>query len=565
MQSAKPLLLCLAAVFCLSACSDNAATPPDGASKVEGTLGVGSAIFDEIASESGVDFTHIYGEEQRFWFPELASGGLGLIDFDGDGDLDLYCVQAGNYTENGAENRFGNVLYRNDDGNFIDITDAAGVGDRGYGHGVAAGDYDNDGDVDLYVANLRANVLYRNEGDGTFIDVSLAAGVAIEQWTASCGFFDYDSDGDLDLFLVNNINWSPEIEVQCETHFGARDYCSPGNYNAPTVDTLLRNEGDGSFTDVTESSGISKSVGVGWAVAASDFDGNGALDFYVTNDGMANVMWMNDGEGHFVDRALIAGCALSMNGTAEAGMGVQVFDAENDGDSDLFMTHLHNETNTFYLNKGGLFTDRTSATGLGPASLLYTGFGMGFHDFDLDGEIDLFVANGRVGLTPPHLSESDPFAEPNQLFLGQGQGRFQEAKARLTEGELLGTSRAAAFGDIDNDGDIDLVYMDWGSSVKVLENRAERAGHWVGFRLVGPYGSDAIGAAVKVVAAGRSQYRRCDPCYSFCSTNDPRVHLGLGNAAQVSEVHVTWPNGELEVFGPFEADRYHSLSQGSGR
>lgn len=520
--------------------------------------------FVEVAAEVGVDFTHVYANEQRYWFPELASGALALLDYDGDGDLDLYCVQAGDCMAGEAVSA-ANVLYRNDGMRFTDVTAEAGVGDTGYGNGVATGDYDGDGDVDIYVGNLAANVLYRNDGDGSFTDVTAEAGVGNEKWTVSSGFFDYDADGDLDLFMVNNVNWTPIIETECETNYGVRDYCSPGNYNAPSVDTLYRNDGGGKFTDVTAESGIDKGVGVGWGVAAADYDGNGTLDFYVANDGMANLLWLNDGEGHFTDGALLAGCALNMNGTAEAGMGVQSLDVENDGDIDLFMTHMHNETNTFYLNKKGVFTDRTSATGLGVASLVYTGFGMGFQDFDLDGELDLYVANGRVGLTPPHLSESDPYAEPNQLFFGKGKGKFREARGGPTTPELLGTSRAAAFGDLDNDGDIDVVYLDWAAPVKVLENRAERKGSWVGFRCVGPKGGDAIGATVEMVSAGRSQFRRCDPCYSFCAANDPRVHYGLGSAKTADEVHVTWPTGERETFGPFAAGAYHDLRQGQGR
>jgi hypothetical protein len=546
----------------LAGCGGGETPAPTASTDLSGAAD--GPTFVEVAAQRGVEFTHIYANEQRFWFPELASGALGWIDYDQDGDLDLYCVQAGD-CKVGEVVTAGNILYRNDGERFVDVTAEAGVGDKGYGHGVAVGDYDGDGDADLYVGNVGANVLYRNEGDGTFTDVTQAAGVGLTKWTVSTGFFDYDSDGDLDLFMVNNVNWSPEIETKCETNYGVRDYCSPGNYNAPSVDTLYRNEGDGTFTDVTESSGISKGTGVGWGVAAADFNGDGALDFYVANDGMANLLWINDGNGHFTDRALLAGCALNMNGTAEAGMGVQAIDVENDGDVDLFMTHMHNETNTFYLNKKGVFTDRTAATGLGVASLLYTGFGMGFEDFDLDGELDLYVANGRVGFTPPHLSESDPYAEPNQLFFGLGSGKFREAKDGPTSEALLGTSRAAAFADYDNDGDIDLVYLDWAAPVKLLENRGERRGGWIGFRLLGPHGSDALGASVELKAGGRSQFRRCDPCYSFCAANDPRVHFGLGAATGADEVRVSWPTGETETFGPFAAGAYHELRQGQGR
>jgi len=518
-----------------------------------------------VTVDAGFDFRHEPAKEIRFWFPEILGSGAAFLDYDGDGDLDIYVVQSGDLKLPAAE-RPGNRLYANQGGGrFVDVTDSAGVGDRGYGMGCTTGDYDADGDTDLYITNHGPNVLYRNEGDGTFSDVTEEFGVGHDAWGTSCAFLDYDLDGDLDLFVANYLNWSRERELDCKSPQGEPDYCHPNNFKSPAMDVLYRNDGE-HFTDVTETSGVSSSYGNGLGVAVGDFDLDGRPDIYVANDEMSNLLWMNKGDGKFVDDALVRGCAVNMNGTAEAGMGVASVDIDEDGDLDLFMTHLRNETNTFYFNKNGVFRDRTSSTGLGSSSLQYTGFGTGFADFNLDGHLDLYVVNGRVGNWVPYFNEANIYAEPDQLFHGLGAGKFEESSAPggLAEPHY-GASRGAAFGDYDNDGDIDIAIVDNRGSLRLLRNEAPRAGSWLQLSVIGPSGSDAIGARVRVEAAGGAQHRVIQTSYSFCSANDPRAHFGLGAATQADEVRVDWLIGDPELFGPLEAGKSHTLVQGEGR
>jgi hypothetical protein len=520
--------------------------------------------FEESATAAGLDFHHVAFHEQRFWMPEISPGGVALIDFDGDGRLDVYCVQSGDPAE-GAADQEANRLFRNlGAGAFEEVPGAAGAADTGYGHGCGVGDYDGDGDADLYVTNLRANVLYRND-DGRFTDVTAESGTAVESWSTACSFVDYDADGDLDLFVVNNLNWSPDIELVCRSGQSERDYCSPANYNLPSADRLFRNDGDGRFTDVTESAGLSAGTGIGLGVALADYDGDGSVDFYVANDSVPNLLWINDGAGRFTNRALLLGCAVNGSGASEAGMGVQAVDVENDGDWDLYMTHVRDETNTFYRNRGGSFTDTTAATGLGGPSRRMTGFGMGFADFNHDGHIDLWVANGRVDLWRPFPVAERPYAEPNQLFRGLGDGRFEELAEGGVRGVRPGTSRAAAFGDLDDDGDVDVVYLDWNGPLGFLRNVAPRRGGWIGLRLVDAVGSDVLGALVRVEAQTGTQYRQNHTSYSYCAASDPRVHVGLGGVPDADEVFVRWPDGTEESFGALKGGRYHELRKGTGR
>lgn len=523
-----------------------------------------TAWFEDVTDRSGIDFTYMRGLETNYWLPEIMGGGAAWLDYDGDGDLDLYLVQGGQI-DGDAATVPGNRLYRNHgDGTFEDVTDAAGVGDRQYGMGCACGDYDNDGDIDLYVTNVGPNVLYRNDGDGTFTDVTLEAGVGDPGWGTSSAFVDYDADGDLDLFVVNYIVWSVDREQKCFAH--VQDYCSPTAYDAPAPDTLYRNEGDGTFVDVSESVGLRAAFGNGLGIACGDFNLDGHVDIFVANDKTVNQLWINTGDGQFRDEALIAGCAANMHGVAEAGMGVAAVDVESDGDLDLFMTHLRDESNTMYLNQGGVFEDITPTTGLSAPSIPFTGFGMGFADFDHDGRLDLYVANGRVGRYKPLWSQTDPYGEPNQLFRGVGAGLFEDVAPRGgVLHEPIGASRAAAFGDYDNDGDIDVVIVNSGAKVQLLRNVAGGRGNWIMFRLLDRRQRDAHGAMIRIEAGGAVRWRLAAPTYSYCACNDPRVHFGLGDSSGVDEVKVRWPSGRIESFGSMPAGRLHELREGYGR
>ena len=522
--------------------------------------------FDEVAVASNIDFTHVFASQQKHLFPEIMSGGVGLLDYDNDGDLDIYFVQGGDLDES-RPNRPSNRMYRNrGDGTFEDVTAGTRTGDTGYGMGCTCGDYDRDGDVDLYVTNYGANVLYRNNGDGTFSDVTESAGVGDAAWGTSAAFTDLDRDGYLDLFIVNYVDWSPPRELKCKSRLDQKDYCHPGSYAAPKPDTLYHNRGDGTFADVSESSGIRKAFGTGLGVAVGDLNGDGRPDLYVANDAMPNQLWINQGEMRFVEDGLMAGCALNHSGAAESGMGVIAADVDYDGDLDLFMAHLRDESNTLYINNGGRFADATSQMGLDAPSLAFTGFGLGFADFDHDGRLDVFVANGRVTLTEPYRDPTSPYAEENQLFTGQSNGGFDEVFPRGGTRELLvASSRGTAFGDIDNDGDIDVIIVNRDAATHVLKNVVASKGNWLTLRVLNDRGGFGLGASVRIETTDGMQWRQAQRAYSYCASNDPRVHFGLGPVKRIDKVTVRWPDGSEEAFGPFDSNRFVDIRMGTGR
>lgn len=521
--------------------------------------------FKETAEIAGLDFLHDTGQQQEFRIPESVAGGVCLLDFDGDGLLDVYAVQAGPLKSDAAD-RPRNKLFRNRGGmRFEDVTGSAGVGDTGYGMGCSVGDVDGDGDADLFVANLGANRLYENKGDGTFADISQASGVDHAGFGASSGFFDYDRDGDLDLFVVNYITWSAAHEPRCQPT-GERDYCAPGEFPfSPAKDLLYRNRGDGVFEDVSAQAGIHAAFGNGLGLALADFNGDGRPDIYVANDQMANQLWIQTEAGSFEDEALLAGCALNFNGETEAGMGVAIAHLSGGPDVDLFVTHYRMETNTLYRRRGDYYEDATARAGLGATSLPYTGFGVGFADFDHDGIDDLLVVNGRVNRNLPVYDSADPYAEPNQLFRGMGAGRFRD---QLPQGgtlpRLIGAGRAAAFGDLDNDGDVDVVVINKDGPLRLLENTAAQA-HWLMLELHDAAGRHAIGARASLEGPRGVMTKSVTRVGSYLASNDPRLHFGLGSQAKVPLVTVTWPSGARERFGPLAIGQLHELRQGQGR
>jgi enediyne biosynthesis protein E4 len=523
--------------------------------------------FEEVAAKSGLDFRHTSGHATRYYMPEINAGGVGLLDFDGDGLLDVFCVNGG-ALDPSVRNRPGHKLYRNlGHWKFEDVTQRAGVGGNGgYGMGCACADYDGDGRVDIYVSQVGRNILYHNNGDGTFTDVTEQAGVSVSSWSTSCAFFDYDGDGRLDLIVANYLKWSRETELNCYSRGGLPDYCSPLNYKAPAMDALFHNLGQGRFEDVTAAAGLDKAYGNGLGVVCADFNRDGRLDIYVANDAMPNQLWINQGNGKFADEAMLRGCAVNTFGMPRAGMGVVAVDLQERGWLDLFITHLVSEGNGWFVNRDGYFIDTVKPKGPGALSWAFTGFGVGFADFDNDGNLDLYVANGRVRYGARDLDPHDPYAEPNTLLRGLGGGAFEEVvpTGGVTP-SLIATSRGAAFGDLDNNGGIDIVVINKDGPAHLLRNLVGKRGNWVMFRVLNQNGSDALNATVKIEASGRSQSRQVLPNEGYCSSNDPRVHFGLGDKRSVESVLIRWPAGESETFGPFEAGRIYELRQGAGK
>ncbi len=528
--------------------------------------------FVDVTAELGLDFRVDRAVQRDYFMPESMAAGCALLDYDNDGDLDIYVVNG--FRGPGGELRTprgANRLYRQDaEGRFTDLTDEAGVGDRGYGMGVATGDIDNDGDVDLYVTNYGPDALYRNNGDGTYAEITARAGIKNDRWGASAGFFDYDGDGYLDLFVTNYLAYDPRVAGKDAA--GRPEYAAPSMFRG-VDDVLYHNQGDGTFRDVTAAAGISDSPGKGLGVFMPDLNGDGRFDVYVANDGEANFAWINQGDGTFVNQAFTAGCAVNGYGMPEASMGIAWGDCDNDGDLDFLLTHLVLETNTLYqMIAPGVFEDVTTVSGLGAATLNYTGFGTAFFDFDLDGDLDLLTVNGRVLRTLPHpkarvSAHWNPYAEPNQMFANDGRGRFEDISSSC--GRLCSdvtVSRGLAVGDIDRDGDLDVLVTDGSGEARIYRNQTPSSGHWLIVRAIDPaLRRDAVGAVVEVVAGGRRLRRDVSTTYSYLSAGDPRVHFGLGSSGTVDRIEVVWPDRSREVFTGPAVDRVVELVKGTGR
>ncbi len=572
-SNVRPILAATAllAAGCKPSAPGPAGPVPSPATPATNALGSattdpGPPWFDVVPPSSGLDFRHSTGKTGRFYLPEMETGGVGLIDYDGDGWLDIVCIDGGSL-EPGKPTAPKHRLYRNLGGwKFADVTASSGlVCPDGYGMGCAVGDYDGDGRPDLYVTQLGSNRLFRNNGNGTFADVTAKAGVAVNSMSTGAAFVDYDGDGHLDLVVVNYVRWTPSAEMECYSSGGRRDYCSPLNYHAPAPTVLFHNRGDGTFEDATVAAGLSKSYGNGFGIATGDFDHDGRVDLYLANDAMPNQLWLNQGNGRFLEDASLRGCALNALGVPRAGMGVVAVDLLQRGWLDLFVTHLAGEGNGLFLNQNGNFLDSVTPDGPMAGSLPNTGFGLAFADFDNDGELDLYVANGRVRLGTDQPDPADPYAEASTLRRGLGGGRFAEVPRAGLANQLLATSRGLAAGDLDNDGAVDLVVVNRDGPVRVLRNRAAAGKHWLGLRLLDPAGHETRNAVVRVEAGGRILWRQDQPNQGYCSSHDPRVHFGLGHAAGAAHAWVRWADGKSEDFGPLAADRLHELRAGKGR
>ena len=534
------------------------------------TTSLDDAVFVEITDEVGLDFYFDRALERDYFMPDSLNAGCAFLDYDNDGDLDIYIVNAYHRAGELSRPEGANRLYRQeDDGTFTDVTEISGAGDPSYGMGVTVGDIDNDGHVDLYITNYGPDVLYRNNGDGTFTEATRESGLGDSRWGASAGFFDYDGDDYLDLFVTNYLEY--DVGRRTLDSAGRPEY--PGPQCCPGVaDILYKNNGDATFTDVSESSGVASATGRGLGVGFFDLDDDGRLDIYVANDRESNRAWIQNDDGTFTDNGALMGIAVNIYGGAEASMGVAIGDLNGDLEIDLFLTHLFQETNTLYLGQGeGRYGDATLGSGLGQASVNFTGFGTGLMDYDLDGDLDLLVVNGRVlrsALRPGvELNEHwKAYAEENHLYENDGSGRFSRAQeacgALCAEVEV---SRGLAVGDVDNDGDLDVLTTTGDGRARLYRNTGPGDAHWLAVRaLLAPGGRDAQGATVYLETPDRTLRRDVSPALSYLSSGDMRVYFGLGGAETIDRVRVRWPDGEIETFDDLKIDRIYEIVRGTG-
>ena len=581
----------------LGACTQTTAPPSTSATATEAATNTGAADtgdprwrFEDVAAASGIVFEHWNGMSGHLFFLEPVGAGGGLVDLDGDGDLDVVLVQGAAVPPPGtaperyaptfpAPERPGARVFRNDlrfasDGtpvlSFTDVTEASGLRAHGYGMGLAAGDIDNDGRIDLYFANFGSNQLWRNvstEAGIAFEEITREAGVDDGRWSTSASFADIDGDGWLDLYVANYVDFTLERHRTCRAASGKPDYCGPSAY-AGEPDSLFMNRGDGRFVDVSLVSGIASEPSSGLGVVAADLDRDGLTDLYVANDLRRNLLWRQlsarDGIPRFEDIALLSGTAVSMDGRAQASMGVVAGDMDGDGDDDLFMTHLSGDTNTLYLNDGqGVFTDASLGSGMAAPSVPHTGFGTVLIDVDNDGWQDVVVANGEVRIIEAQARAGDPlpFRQTNQLLMNEGNGRFVDVSARAgAEFGRLEVSRALAVGDVDNDGRSDLLLTNNSGPARLLMNRSDSGHHWIGLRVLGPGGRDALGVRVAVeVEPGRWLWRRIATDGSYLAANDPRVLIGLGSVSGPVNVKLIRPDGGEQRVDALEPDRYHTV------
>ncbi len=508
-----------------------------------------AVTFVEVAAESGIDFKHTDGESGKRLFNEQYGSGGGLFDYNNDGYLDIYLINARPQGEQADTSLSTNVLYHNNgDGSFTDVTHLAGVGDTGYGVGATTGDYDNDGDLDLYVTNFGPNVLYRNNGDGTFTDVAETAQVADAGWGTSCAFADFDNDGHLELYVTNYANYTLDAHKTCYRH-DIPVYCGPSSY-PPQPDVFYHNNRNGTFTDLTQQSGLlSIPAAHGLGVAIGDTDNDGDPDIYIANDQDFNFLFENRGDGTFEEIGLLSGVSCSDMGKAEAGMGVAFADYNNDGKLDLTVSNFQNETNTLYRNEGGnFFIDTTIIASIAEHTHRYLGWGIGFFDYDNDGYKDIFVANGHTMDNIAEVDRSTTTPQQNRLFRNLGNGEFADVTAQVGEGfALRKTSRAAAFGDYDNDGDIDILVTNWNQTVDLLRNDGGNQNNWIQVQAIGTKSNrSAIGARVKVVAGELTQYAEIKSSGSYLAFSDLRAHFGVNDAENVDLLEIRWQSGIVD-------------------
>jgi hypothetical protein len=544
--------------------------------------------FVDRTEASGLNFTHFNGMTGDFYYPEVMPPGVALLDYDNDGDLDVFAIQGEMFSGKlidaaltPPKSPLSSRLFRNDLAGpqgpagpkgpalrFTDVTEASRLDVRGYGMGAATGDYDNDGCVDLYVTKLGSNQLLRNNCDGTFTDVTVSSRTADPGWSVSAAFVDIDRDGWLDLFVGQYLNYSIAGNVVCYSVSGQRDYCPPNVYRA-RPSHLFRNNRDGTFTDITGEAGMANEYGPALGVSTADFNGDGWIDIYVANDGAPNQLWINQRDRTFKNTALLAGAAVSAEGRLKASMGVDAGDFDGDGDDDVFVGELTGQGADLYINDGtGVFVEGSAHAGIRLRTLPFTAFGAAWLDADNDGLLDLAIANGAVTHTAEALAANERFRlqQRRQLFRNVGKGRFEEVSDRAGRAfQVEEVGRGAAFGDLDNDGDTDVLVINMNDRPTLLRNETSSEHNWVALKLTGKSPNrDAIGARVWLEEAGAVQVAEVRSGGSYLSHNDMRVRFGLGRRTKVPVVKVRWPDGSIERFEGLAPNTVHLVRQNHG-
>ncbi len=526
--------------------------------------------FTDIRKAAGITFLQDGTQSDEKYYLETMGTGVAWLDYDQDGLMDLYFVQTAATDVYKPPAPLRSALYHNNgDGTFTDVTVKAGVGGEGhYGQGVAVGDFDNDGFPDLYVTGYGRAILYRNNHDGTFTDVTAKAGVADEGgWSASAGWFDYDKDGYLDLVVTNYIDWTPKTNIFCgEQKPGYRSYCNPGNYKGQKT-KLYHNNHDGTFTDVSEKSGVGLPESKGMGVVLADFNNDGWPDIAIANDTWPNFLFLNNHDGTFKDVSLVSGLAASEDGRYEAGMGIDAADVDGDGSLDVYITHLDLELNRLYLNNGdGSFIDDTYASGIGNKSMLFSGIATKFVDYDNDGWPDILQLNGAM-LENVNLFHSEIFyKEPMLMYRNVGKGHFEKVSESLGPDFIRPVAgRGLATADFDNDGDIDIAVNIRDDLPELLRNDGGNANHWLSVQLIGTKSNrDGTGALLKLTAEGVTQTMQAIGGTSYMSASDPRIHFGLGKRTKIDSLTITWPSGYVEKLTNPPLDQIIAVKEGAG-
>jgi len=524
--------------------------------------------FENIAAAAGVTFTHVNGASAEKYLAETMGSGALFFDYDNDGWIDLFLVDGGSVADNALNARARHRLFRNTGkGVFKDATESSGIRHQEYGMGACAGDVDNDGRIDLYITNYGPNVLYRNGGNGVFTDVTRAAGVGLAGWSTSCAFLDIDGDGDLDLFVTNYLDAPKTNNRFCgDPQRRIRVYCHPLVYPA-VANVLYRNDGKGAFTDVSAETGLNKYLGNGLGVAVGDYDDDGRPDVFVANDSVPNFLFHNEGGGRFSEIGLLAGVAVARDGKPRAGMGTEFADYNGDGRLDLVVTNHEFETTSLFRNDGGSsFVDTTLDAGISSATLPFVGFGVGFFDFDNDADLDLSIVNGHVIDNTALFRAGSTHAQRKLLFLNTNGRRFAEISQQSGSGFAKdGVGRTLIGGDIDNDGDIDLVVTNNGGAAEILRNTGGNARNAIEIRVVGTRSNrDGLGARLTITAGERTQVREIKSGSSYLGQNDLRAHVGLGEATRVDRIDVRWPAGQTESIRDVAANQIVTVTEGKG-